>query len=665
MIWYFDTLDISKPLVFLCGPFFSGSPDDRRLLLKKHIENYWVQNGEDKPYIHAIPLILDSYLKEETIKRAGLKINLLEEIISNISYKTYIFLDSISTGYELGQFTNYSYGNKNSTVFIDYDYIGRPSNKIGNYINLSFENNFIKYDCEYKINKNERLIYFTNVDGKQIIPEQILNQLNMDNPVNNSYIANHKIHFTKNRDKLMDDGSFIYEFVENVFTIETSIKNLFYYVSMVYRKYNHLINFDNLSRENSRETISAFKEKVKSELMSSFVCLCEDKQILKDLLKPDSTYNIRCGTIDVDELIFHIAFLSGMYIDYRDGKKEYLTQESSKIGFSFSHKSKFEAVGIIDQSILSYLKKYDNYLFNDSIKLKTINIKGKKRKIVFYNTNYSGKLLRSFHKIVDYKLLSLLPTSSQSFAYKKTMNTFICIKKHEGNCFFYKLDIEKYFESIKFSFLIHQMNMYFTNKVNSMFMNKYFVLSNDTKKYITKILIKLYYKYSLPIGFSTSPKISDFYLYNIDEIISKIDGITYTRYADDILISSNSKDNLDSAVSTLKHLLSTLSLKINDKKTICKALIHNGDSIKFLGINLVKRPNNKYSYTISNKYLVETSKMAQKCASKFANKDQLIKLIGRVKYIKSISTESFYKLIKMINVKLSGDSVFIDKILKC
>lgn len=652
MIWYFDTLDMSKPLVFLCGPFFDGTPEDRRSVLKKYIEDNWYKNEEDGSYIHGIPLIVDLFFNEERIKGTQLKTNLLEEIISNVSYKTYIFLDSVSTGYELGQFTNYSYGNNNTEVFVDNEYENRPSNKIGGYINLSFNNRFIRYDCEYKKVENERYIFFRKNDGKIIIPKTILEQLNLDNPINNLYNPIHKISFTQQRSKIMDDGVFIYTFIDGLFTIESSLKNLFYFVSMVYRSHSHMVDYQKLPSSVEERNFKDFVNKVKSELMSSFISISKDRHIIRELVKPNSEYRLMCGVIDVNLLIYHMLFLSILYVAYKGGKKEYLTAESSKIRFSINHKDDFDAFGIVDSDLYKNLTKIKNDYYGLAITKKVLYKRGKRRKIVCYKNNYHGVLLRQFHEEVNSKLLSLLPSSELSFAYKDNLSTKDCIKKHEGNTFFYKIDIEKYFESIRFSRISYLINKYLTWRVNVVKINKYFLLSNKSKKLISSILFHLFHKYTLPIGFSSSPKLSDFYLYDIDEEMKKRTSITYTRYADDILISSNNKNYLEEAIVFLRTKLSQYCLRVNERKTIYKELLHDNDSIKFLGINMVRRKGGVVTYTISNSYLVETSKMIQEYSFNLKDEKLLIKIEGRVSYIRYISKDSFNKLSRLVSKKI-------------
>ena len=162
----------------------------------------------------------------------------------------------------------------------------------------------------------------------------------------------------------------------------------------------------------------------------------------------------------------------------------------------------------------------------------------------------------------------------------------------------------------------------------------------------------MFHNYSLPIGFVTSPRISDFYLYNLDEEMSNINGITYTRYADDILISSNQKELLKEAANKLKMALEKHGLEINNNKTVYKELIHDNDSIRFLGINLVKRNNDTYSFSISKRYLIETCKMITLHLLHAHNSDLSTKIVGRINYIKFVSKQSYEKLKKIIKIKI-------------
>ena len=82
--------------------------DRRRILNKVLLDEY-----------KCLPLIIDNFLTPDNIGDDTISILLLEEIFAGISFKTYIFLDTMSSAVELGLFTNNVYNNSIS-VFVPH-----------------------------------------------------------------------------------------------------------------------------------------------------------------------------------------------------------------------------------------------------------------------------------------------------------------------------------------------------------------------------------------------------------------------------------------------------------------------------------------------------------------------------------------------------------------
>ncbi|MUK93247.1 RNA-directed DNA polymerase [Aliivibrio fischeri] len=88
-------------------------------------------------------------------------------------------------------------------------------------------------------------------------------------------------------------------------------------------------------------------------------------------------------------------------------------------------------------------------------------------------------------------------------------------------------------------------------------------------------------KLVLSVGAPTSPTISNFCLYEFDNLISNAcnaQQITYTRYADDLTFSTNKRDILCTIVSSIQQLLLTIfshHIKLNYSKTAFSSRAHN------------------------------------------------------------------------------------------
>jgi len=97
------------------------------------------------------------------------------------------------------------------------------------------------------------------------------------------------------------------------------------------------------------------------------------------------------------------------------------------------------------------------------------------------------------------------------------------------------------------------------------------LLKNNFGKQLSKAIARIVtLKNKLPQGAPTSPLISNALLYEFDEKISQYSQsmhLTYTRYADDITVSGNRKENILKVISLIRNSLISLGLSINDKKT--------------------------------------------------------------------------------------------------
>ena len=145
---------------------------------------------------------------------------------------------------------------------------------------------------------------------------------------------------------------------------------------------------------------------------------------------------------------------------------------------------------------------------------------------------------------------------------------------------------------------------------------------------------------------------SDFFLKSVDEWATKNKDIKYSRYADDILMSTTDIDySFDNVKSSFEKRINNKGLTINQDKVISKKLLNNGDTIKFLGICLVKR-DNENEIRISKHYIKETVKECYQAEEKGILKDEQI--MGKVRYIKLISEKSYNNLLKALSTNDKG-----------
>ncbi len=156
--------------------------------------------------------------------------------------------------------------------------------------------------------------------------------------------------------------------------------------------------------------------------------------------------------------------------------------------------------------------------------------------------------LKVFHTFLNGFLLEHLPVNqSVSFAYRKGATLLQAITPHAHSRAFYQTDLEQFFDSIT-SDLIRSTLERVTTPIS------------DLTEHIDHILGLLTIEDKLPIGYSTSPILSNACLIGFDKrlaTVSKERQWIYTRYADDIIISATDRQTIESAREAIESCLAT------------------------------------------------------------------------------------------------------------
>lgn len=149
-------------------------------------------------------------------------------------------------------------------------------------------------------------------------------------------------------------------------------------------------------------------------------------------------------------------------------------------------------------------------------------------------------------------------------------------KNNAKTCWVLKGDIRKFFASIDHEILISILKSYIPDQ-NTIWLLTKVINSFDVGK-----------DKGLPLGNLTSQLFANIYLNEFDQFVKhKIKAKFYIRYADDFIILSNSKDELEKQVLIIKDfLLSKLKLEIHPNKIFIKTM---SSGVDFLGwINFPK-----------------------------------------------------------------------------
>lgn len=238
-----------------------------------------------------------------------------------------------------------------------------------------------------------------------------------------------------------------------------------------------------------------------------------------------------------------------------------------------------------------------------------------------------------------------------SFAYKIGLGILPCLEQHLESDVFLKTDIHEFFNSIQYDLLLD-------------------LILEDTACKKNKALMKLilktcFYDGHMPIGFVTSPALSDLYLHKLDKSFVNRANVVYSRYADDFIISGNGNEEIMKDIKNeIESVLSEYGLQLNEKKTYCRTLRQEGDAIHVLGLNLVKGERHN-RITVSDRYIRSTSKDICELLTNhnyLTNEEKeydLARLNGMIEFVRYASPSSFKKLEKMVSIK-HGEKVELD-----
>jgi hypothetical protein len=221
----------------------------------------------------------------------------------------------------------------------------------------------------------------------------------------------------------------------------------------------------------------------------------------------------------------------------------------------------------------------NNYKFEPFLKIKRQTTPNKIRDI--YISTWRDK-------IVDYFLYKTLTQKFGKFytedvyAYRDRYGIDYCQyklrKSIPENKFYAKRDIRNYFYSINHEILLQKLPQFIDGNLLDIttrrLKNKWIDAADEN---ITGAITM-----GVPFGTSFACAVANVYLNDLDQSISSMP-VLYFRYSDDILILSKSKNDIDSAVTTMEQQVSDLDLSFKESHNIDGEL---GDKsrVKFLGL---------------------------------------------------------------------------------
>lgn len=211
----------------------------------------------------------------------------------------------------------------------------------------------------------------------------------------------------------------------------------------------------------------------------------------------------------------------------------------------------------------------------------------------------------SVNKRLTTLVFNQVKLNDSAIAFRKERSYYDFLYPHMNNYHFLRLDVKSYFHSLRVRTIRNSLKSYFRDE--KLIVENKDKLIDHVMEYCTYTIpvdsrnTTFRGKTVLPVGFPSSPVISNIIFRQIDIKIQKLchkNHIIYTRYADDILFSSKKNCSIIHKTAfedEISELLGRISLKINKTKTLKKShtLSLNG--------NVISYGKSKGSIRLSNK----------------------------------------------------------------
>jgi len=218
---------------------------------------------------------------------------------------------------------------------------------------------------------------------------------------------------------------------------------------------------------------------------------------------------------------------------------------------------------------------------------------------------HPSKELKIYQRLLVDSFQKTLPTHNAAYAYKQGFSIKKNAECHKNNKYLLKMDFENFFNNISPLILKNELvKNKITFTAQDFKLLEQFCFWCPSKKIDGKLI--------LSVGAPSSPHISNFIMYQFDELVEdwcKQRKITYTRYADDISFSTNIKTALFEVPkfieSTLKANFGKI-ISIKASKTVFSSKAHNrhitGVTITNEGELSIGRERKRYISSLIHKF---------------------------------------------------------------
>lgn len=205
-------------------------------------------------------------------------------------------------------------------------------------------------------------------------------------------------------------------------------------------------------------------------------------------------------------------------------------------------------------------RQLERFAINASKYYKTYHIKKKNGGL--REISHPTPELKALQRWITRELFDFYPSHTSATAYTKNTNIRENAELHKNTCFTLRMDFKEFFPSFK---RCHIAQFLQTNTKST---TQY--LSDRDISFICNIVLR---HDALTIGAPSSPRITNVLLYSFDRAVSKWAkqrDIIYTRYADDMFLSTNKAGILREAekyIHQKTRFFKGADLRVNEEKT--------------------------------------------------------------------------------------------------
>lgn len=267
---------------------------------------------------------------------------------------------------------------------------------------------------------------------------------------------------------------------------------------------------------------------------------------------------------------------------------------------------------------------------------------GKKRAV--YQPAKKVKLLQSF---VANEIIQNFPIHPAVFSYRQGLSIRDNAEQHRRNNYLLRLDFKNFFESIQ----IEDVKKFFIDNSS----RAPFPLSHDDILLLCQLCCFRADdgRLKVVIGAPSSPSIANAILYDFDVAVfdhCRSQGITYTRYADDLYFSTNNQNllsNIPVFVTKALIKISSPRLTINEKKTY-----HTSKKHRRVITGLTITPERRISIGRDRKREIKTLVFQYITNAIATEKKDYLR--GLLSYVSNVEPEFFFSLQK----KFGEDTIY-------